>query len=116
MGSGKWVKGCVAIRANDGCFGGDALHRDGIIGLPERLLLLGIMAWPRMRALITPCETLGDRMPSPRVFLQSLIMSLVIHRVKLDLQAPGVRMVLKAPKVVRVPMEILVLSVLLERR
>lgn len=41
LGTGRWVKGCVAIRANDGCFGGEVLCVGGIIGPQEKTAVVG---------------------------------------------------------------------------
>lgn len=41
LGTGRWGKGCVAIGANGGCFGGEALHVDGIIGPQEKRAVVG---------------------------------------------------------------------------
>lgn len=41
LGTGRWVQGCVAIRANGGRFGGEALRVDGIIGAQEKAAVVG---------------------------------------------------------------------------
>jgi len=41
LGAGRWVKRCVAIRANEGWFTGETLRVDGIIGPQQKTAVVG---------------------------------------------------------------------------